>query len=231
MATATATEVKSNGKEWEEANRESEFQIPGQKREEAAKPAGLAIKDYWSPFDDYPNFEIDANWSQDVLSHIGKGFGPDGMDPQEWAESRKGGLPHKHGLEIEHSAGYIKVTEEQPIVAVSVLGSGCSTNSYIICEYPQPGLTGKEPSRHGEKGWNLQNLRRQYVRGLHSTHQSRSVGTFGEDELHYTYDCEPRCYECSVRFDVEPTTTVILRAGSGTLSHFSFRMIRVYFTV
>ncbi|MAG34316.1 MAG: hypothetical protein CL908_25840, partial [Deltaproteobacteria bacterium] len=32
-----------------------------------------------------------------------------------------------------------------------------------------------------------------------------------------------------VRFEIEPTTTVIIRGGSGTSGHFSFRMIRTYF--
>ena len=33
---------------------------------------------------------------------------------------------------------------------------------------------------------------------------------------------------CSARFEIDPTTAVTIRGGSGTSSHFSFRMIRIY---
>ena len=74
----------------------------------------------------------------------------------------------------------------------------------------------------------MQNLRRQYVRGLYSVHQSRNVGTFGADEVTYDGDYEPRVFEASVHFEIEPTTTVTIRGGSGQASHLSFRMIRMY---
>ena len=186
-------------------------------RQAAAQVTGMSMKEYWSPFDDYGNIEIDACWS-------------DGTRDAEWRQLRNKGAPHRHGLEIERSKGFISITEEQPIVAVSVLGSACKTDAYLICEYPQPGLTRKEPRRHGQQGWNMQNLRRQMVKGLYCQHQSRNVATFGEDQMTYVDDFEPLTYETAVRFEVEPTTTVTIRGGSGTVSHFSFRMIRTYFT-
>ena len=42
-------------------------------------------------------------------------------------------------------------------------------------------------------------------------------------------DYEPRVRECTTRFEIEPTTTITFRGGSGVSSHFSFRMIRLYF--
>ena len=111
-------------------------------RDQAAKMTGIAMKEYWSPFDDYGNIEIDAGWF-------------DGTRDAEWRELKKKGAPLRHGLEIERSKGFIAITEQQPIAAVSVLGSACKTDVYVICDYPQPGLTTKEPRRQGQEGWNL----------------------------------------------------------------------------
>lgn len=183
-------------------------------RQQASTLAGLAIKDYWTPFDDYENIEVDGMYTEEDVA-----------DPVE----RKMGAPHRHGLEIERDRGYIRLNEEQPIVAVSVLGSGCYIPAYIVCEYPQPDLTMKEPRRHGQKGWNMQNLRRQMVHGMHTIHQSGLQPTMGGDEVTYHMDWEPRVWETSFHFTIEPTTTVIIRGGSGTSSHFSFRMIRLFF--
>ena len=233
MARKKSKSAKRQGaeaKEWNEANKLSPFiaymkDDPGEDRspdeirstrQATVQMTGIAMKEYWTPFDDYGNVEVAAGWSLSTRK-------------AEWRQLRKGGAPHRHGLEIEHTKGYIHITEKKPIVGVTVMGSGCTNDSYVVCEYPQPGLTRREPSRHGQEGWNMQNLRRQYVRGLYSQHQSRNVATFGEDEITYDDDYEPRVYETSVHFDIEPTTTVIIRGGSGQTCHFSFRMIRTYF--
>ena len=214
---------------WKEANKLSPFHgysddwgedrepdVVRTTRQQAVIMTGVAMKEYWTPFDDYGNIEIDACWN-------------DGTRDAAWRKLKNKGAPHRHGLEIERSKGYIAITEEKPIVAVSVLGSACKTDAYLICEYPQPGLTDKEPRRHGQEGWNMQNLRQQIVRGLHCQHQSRNIATFGRDQMTYVDDFEPVTYETSARFEIEPTTTVIIRGGSGNVSHFSFRMIRTYF--
>ena len=195
-----------------------DFQRSGEKRQAALTPVGLVKKDYWSAFHDYENVEVVAGFGEcfaDDRSHLG--------------------APHEHGLEVEKDIGYIRITEVQPIIAAVVLGSGCTMPAYVCCEYPQPGVPvgevdahGPSPSRLGHR-FNMQTLRRQRIEGLMSQHPCGAVRTYGEDELTYKMDYEPRVRECTTRFEIEPTTTITFRGGSGVSSHFSFRMIRLYF--
>ena len=199
-----------------------EYLNRGEKRQAALKPVGLVKKEYWSAFHDYDNVEVDAKFN---------GFRTD--------DRQKRGAPHSHGLEIERDLGYIRITEEKPIVAVAGLGSGCLMPAYVVCEYPQPGETMKGAYFRGpwgpeliagtQQNFNMQNLRRQRVDGLMSEHPSGCVRTPSEELIIYEMDYEPRVFECTARFEIEPTTTITIRGGSGTSGHFSFRMIRLYF--
>ena len=180
----------------------------------------MTVKEYWNPFR-YDNVEVESKF------RAWTGTGPD--------EGK--GAPHKHGLEIERDTGYIRITESEPILAVAVMGSGCAVPAYVVCEYQQPGESMETPWRAGpwrpegpfeRDGFNLQNLRRQMVQGMMSIHPSAFMRCFPQDQLTYTMDYEPRCFECSARFEIEPTTCVTIRGGSGTSSHFSVRMIRIY---
>ena len=61
-----------------------------------------------------------------------------------------------------------------------------------------------------------------------SQHPCGAVRTYGEDELTYKMDYEPRVRECTAgsRSSRRPRSPFV---GSGVSSHFSFRMIRLYF--
>ena len=205
----------------------SEFQKPGKLRQAALRRVGIAKREYWSPFDDYENVEVFGGFTiQEDYGEFRRKAGIPKIDEKR----RKWGLPHIHGVEIEKDLGYIRITEDEPIIAVAVMGSGCSMPAYVVCEYPEPGLTMEEPDRRGPwTGFNIQNLRRQRVEGMMSQHQCSVVRTFGGDICTYELDFEPRVSECSARFEIEPTTVVTVRGGSGLRCHFSFRMIRVYF--
>jgi len=205
----------------------SEFQKPGEKRQAALRLVGVAKKEYWSPFNDYENVEVWGGFA--INENYNEKLREAGV-PQIDEKRQKWGLPHIHGLEIERDLGYIRITEDKPIIAVAVMGSGCSMPAYVVCEYPEPGLTMEEPDRRGPwRGFNIQNLRQQRVEGMMSQHQCSVVRTFGGDLVTYDLDFEPRVRECSARFEIEPTTTVTIRGGSELRCHFSFRMIRVYF--
>jgi len=185
-------------------------------------PGVMTVKEYWCPFRDYPNIEVQSEF---------KGYTPE-RHPKAASYDGKG-LPHRHGLEIERDTGFIRITETEPILAVDVMGSGCAVPAYVVCEYPQPGESFEEPPfggpwQFGGKGFNLQNLRRQMVQGMISIHPAAFMRCFPQDKITYDMDFEPRCFECSARFAIEPTTCVTIRGGSGTSSHFSFRMIRVH---
>ena len=39
------------------------------------------------------------------------------------------------GIEFIADTGYLTITEDQPIVAVTVVGSGCTPKGYVICEW------------------------------------------------------------------------------------------------
>jgi hypothetical protein len=65
---------------------------------------------YWAPFN-YPNAKIDLG-----REGTGTEFNPDGAE-----------------IDI-YPYGAITIEEQLPIVAVSVIGSGCSTDSYVILE-------------------------------------------------------------------------------------------------
>jgi len=178
----------------------------------------MTIKEYWCPFHDYPNVEVESEF---------RGYTPERYPSAASYDGK--GLPHDHGLEIERDTGFIRITEAEPIIAVAVLGSGCALPAYVVCEYPKPDESMDEPERRGPwTGFNLQNVRRQMVQGMMSIHPSAFMRVFPQEELTYDMDFEPRCFECSARFEIDPTTAVTIRGGSGTSSHFSFRMIRVY---
>jgi hypothetical protein len=205
--------------EWDENGRlaiVSEFQKPGPKRQAALQLVGVAKKEYWNPFDDYENVETFGGFAEHMYP--------------EREDLRNHGAPHIHGLEIERDKGYIRIVEERPIIAAVVLGSGCAMPAYVVCEYPQPGITMQEPHRSKAwRGFNMQNVRRQRIDGMMSQHPSSAVRTYPQEIINYEMDYEPRVRECSARFEIEPTTVVTFRGGSGTSSHFSFRMIRLYF--
>lgn len=66
------------------------------------------------------------------------------------------------GIELLGELGTITIREEKPIVSVTIVGSGCSTDNYLIVEW-------------WGKGENLQNhegqlIKRQYVDGLKGQH-------------------------------------------------------------
>lgn len=68
------------------------------------------------------------------------------------------------GIEIKADDGFISVTEERPIVAVTVVGSGCAPQGYNICEWWDEGET--------IEGMTDQLVKRQRVDGLNGTHPS-----------------------------------------------------------
>lgn len=210
----------------------SEFQTDLKKRRDSNRIVTIAKRDYWAQFDDYDNVEVHGGFRDETFTLEGLKNYPEVQRKDFMEKVTRDGWPHKHGLELERGRGYIRITEDRPIIAASVLGSGCASPSYVICEYPQPGESFEEPHRC-EKfvGYNMQNLRRQRVDGLRGLHPSPLVRALGQDIIAYEMDFEPRSFESSVFFEIEPTTTVTLRGGSGDGSHFAFRMIRIYFEV
>jgi hypothetical protein len=68
------------------------------------------------------------------------------------------------GIELKADDGFITVREEQPIVAVTVVGSGCVPNGYNICEWWDEG--------EGVETMADQLVKRQRVDNLNGTHPS-----------------------------------------------------------
>ena len=136
--------------------------------------------------------------------------------------------PHKHGMEMARNVGTITITEDKPIVAVTVVGSGCKQNGYILCEYPKDDQPPAEFDRRTETGWNLQSMRRQRVGNLQGIHIGGGSFKAYPESMAQTWiaDSESNVWENSATFDIERTHRIVLRGGSGDHGHFSFRIIR-----
>ena len=136
--------------------------------------------------------------------------------------------PHKHGMEMARNVGTIAITEDKPIVAVTVIGSCCKQNGYILCEYPKDDQPPAEFDRKAETGWNLQSMRRQRIGNLQGIHVGGGSFKAYPESMAQSWiaDSESNVWENSVTFDVERTHKVVLRGGSGDNGHFSFRIVR-----
>ena len=140
---------------------------------------------YWAPFN-YPNVEVELG-----RDAVGCEFNNDGAE-----------------LDIP-PYGAITIEESEPIVAVSVIGSGCSDNSYLMLE-AEP-IVWKYP--------------RTAVR-------MKTTGLYG---IHVRDDCWEVTGEkwndaglSSARFDIPDSRRVIIMGGSlGADPHYCVRIIRV----
>jgi len=68
------------------------------------------------------------------------------------------------GIEFKADDGFLTIGEEQPIVAVTVVGSGCAPKGYNICEWWDDG--------EGIEDFKDQLVKRQRVDDLNGTHPS-----------------------------------------------------------
>ena len=160
-----------------------EYQKPGEKRQAAQRLVGVAKEEYRSQFDDYEDVEIDVACADHVYPN--------------WEKRWKWGAPHRRGLEIERDIGYIRITEENPISAVTVLGSGCAMPVCAVCEYPLTDLAMEELGRRESwRNCNVQNLRRQRVDGMMSQRPSSAVRADDAALMNHEMDYEPRVWEC-----------------------------------
>lgn len=79
---------------------------------------GIKVYEYWAPFQEYPNIEL-------ILEK------ETGNPPSIWGE--KG----KWSCELSPFSGSITITEEEPIIGVTVFGSACTPPGYVCLEaYP-----------------------------------------------------------------------------------------------
>ena len=143
---------------------------------------------YWAPFN-YPNVTVE-------LGRPGTGveFNPDGAE-----------------LDI-YPYGSIAIEEEEPIVAVTVIGSGCSNQAYVIME-AEP-LEWKFPRT-------AVRMRRDHLWGMHV----RSWGALRRAGLQE--DWNDAGLSCA-RFDIPESRRVIVGGGSqGGDPHYCFRQIRL----
>lgn len=141
---------------------------------------------YWAPFN-YPNVQVE-------LGRPGTGteFNPDGAE-----------------IDI-YPYGSITVEEEEPILAVTVIGSGCSTGGYVVLEaeplewqYPRTAVR----------------MRRDNLWGMHVRGDAWSAGV-KEDWNDAGLS--------SARFDIPESRKVIVGGGSsGGDPHYCIRIIRV----
>ncbi len=141
---------------------------------------------YCAPFN-YPNVKVD-------LGRPGTGveFNPDGAE-----------------LDIP-PYGAITIDEEEPIVAVTVIGSGCSYNSYVVVE-AEP-LEWKYP-RTGVR------MRKENLLGMHVRGDAWFAGI--------TEDWNDAGLS-SARFDIPESKKVIVGGGSlGADPHYCIRLIRI----
>jgi hypothetical protein len=141
---------------------------------------------YWAPFN-YPNVTVD-------LGRPGTGveFNPDGAE-----------------LDI-YPYGAITIAEEEPIVAVTVIGSGCSVQAYVIIE--------AEPLE-----WKFARtavrMRRDDLWGMHVRGRSFNAG-IKEDWNDAGLSC--------AHFDIPASRRVIVGGGSlGGDPHYCIRLIRL----
>ena len=143
-------------------------------------------REYWAPFN-YPNVTVD-------LGRPGTGveFNPNGAE-----------------LDI-YPYGAITIVEEEPIVAVTAIGSGCSADGYIIME-AEP-LEWKYPRT-------AVRMRRDDLWGIHLRGRAMRAGV-KEDWNDAGLS--------SARFDIPESRRVIVGGGSlGGDPHYCFRLIRV----
>lgn len=164
-----------------EVKRLAENKVP-QKREVSR----IKTFTYWAPFN-YENIKVD-------LGRPGTGveFNTDGAE-----------------LDI-YPYGAITVEEDEPIVAVSVVGSGCSTEAYVVLEaepvewkYPRTGV-------------------RMMKRGLWGCHVRYDAWKGGVTESWNDAGLS------SARFDLPDCKKVIIGGGSfGGDPHYCIRLIRV----
>lgn len=140
---------------------------------------------YWAPFN-YPNAKVD-------LGRPGTGveFNPDGAE-----------------IDV-YPYGAIEIEETEPIVAVTVIGSGCSNQSYVILE-AEP-LVWKYPRT-------AVRMRQQNMWGMHVRFDAwAAVGENWND-----------AGLSSVRFDIPESRKVIIGGGShGADPHYCIRIIRI----
>ena len=115
------------------------------------------------------------------------------------------------GVELDiYPYGSITVTEEEPIVAVTVIGSGCCYVNYVLVE-AEP-LEWKFP-RTGVR------MRRDDLRGIHVRGDAWLTGI----SEHWN-----DAGLSSARFDLPESKKVIIGGGStGADPHYCFRIIRV----
>jgi hypothetical protein len=169
----------------------------------------LRVREYRSPFE-YANVEV---WNPEGVPGLG---------------------PHPHGYEMARNEGTITVAEPEPIVAVSVIGSGCIAPGYIICEYLREGETTAEADSTGPwQGFNIQNMRRQRIGDLPRYHPCKLMRGRDFEEIAAGYRPQSALNELLIGentayFEIEPTTKVVIRGGSGDHDHYSFRIIRTY---
>jgi hypothetical protein len=141
---------------------------------------------YWAPFN-YPNVTVQLG-----RPDTGCEFNPDGAE-----------------LDI-YPYGSITIEENEPIVAVTVIGSGCSTNGFVLLE-GEP-LEWKFPRT-------AVRMRQDNLWGMHVRGDAWFAGileTWNDAGL------------SSARFDIPECRKVILGGGSnGGDPHYCFRILRV----
>ena len=141
---------------------------------------------YWAPFN-YPNVVVELG-----RPDTGTEFNPDGAE-----------------IDI-YPYGAITVEEEEPIVAVTVIGSGCSNQAYVILE-AEP-LEWKYP-RTGVR------MRKDQLWGMHVRGDAWFAG-IKEDWNDAGLS--------SARFDIPESKRVIVGGGSlGADPHYCIRIIRI----
>ena len=141
---------------------------------------------YWAPFN-YPNAKVD-------LGRPGTGveFNPDGAE-----------------IDV-HPYGAITIEEEEPIVAVTVIGSGCSNQAYVILE-AEP-LEWKFPRT-------AVRMRKDSLWGMHVRGDAWFAGI--------TEDWNDAGLS-SARFDIPESKKVVIGGGSlGADPHYCIRIIRI----
>ncbi len=141
---------------------------------------------YWAPFN-YPNVKVD-------LGRPGTGveFNPDGAE-----------------IDV-YPYGAITIEEEEPIVAVTVIGSGCSNQAYVILE-AEP-LEWKFPRT-------AVRMRKDNLWGMHVRGDAWFAG-IKEDWNDAGLS--------SARFDIPESRKVVIGGGSlGADPHYCIRIIRI----
>jgi hypothetical protein len=173
------------GREWTE----TELEVTRMAKESSPQTREVwrtKVYSYWAPFN-YPNVRVE-------LGRPGTGteFNPDGAE-----------------IDI-YPYGSITIEEQEPIVAVTVIGSGCSNQSYVILE-AEP-LEWKYPRT-------AVRMRQQNLWGMHVRGDAWSAGV-REDWNDAGLS--------SARFDIPESKRVIVGGGShGGDPHYCIRIIRI----